>query len=128
MKFVRTKGELLFNYKRVPGAPTTNNDQELFYKQLKHFLRRVVGHAAANVYLLAHGERTVFVNPAENFEGIVEILRAIDYSAAREKIASERKARDRMSLLMHLPERWGEKIKKMYQILEDLKHLIPAIT
>lgn len=128
MKFVRTKGELLFNYKRVPGAPTTNNDQELFYKQLKHFLRRVVGHAAANVYLLAHGERMVFVNPAETFEGIVEILRAVDYPAAREKISSERKVRDRMSLLMHIPERWGERIKKMYQILEDLKHLIPAIT
>jgi transcriptional regulator with XRE-family HTH domain len=128
MKFVRTKGELLFNYKRVPGAPTTNNDQELFFKQLKHFLRRVVGHAAANVYLLAHGERMVFVNPGETFESILEILRSVDYPAAREKIASERKSRDRMSLLMHIPERWGEKIKKMYQILEELTHLTSAIT
>ena len=128
MKFVRTKGELLFNYKRVPGAPTTNNDQELFFKQLKHFLRRVIGHAAANVYLLAHGERMVFVNPAETFEGIVEILRSVDYPAAREKISSERKSRDRISLLMHTPERWGEKIKKMYQILEELKHPILDIS
>jgi len=52
MKYVGTKGELLFNYKLVPGAPTTNNAQELKIKQLKHFLRRVIGHSAASAFLL----------------------------------------------------------------------------
>ncbi|MHA1618922.1 MAG: hypothetical protein ACTSVZ_06530, partial [Promethearchaeota archaeon] len=39
MKFIRTKGEMLFNFKKVEGAPTTNNSHELKFKQLKHFLR-----------------------------------------------------------------------------------------
>jgi hypothetical protein len=121
MKFVRTKGDLLFNYKRVPGAPRTNNKHELTYMQLKHFLRRVIGQAAANTYLLAHGERMVFVNPAESFDGIVGILRTMNYAAAREKIAKERKSRDRLSVVMHNPEKWEEKIKKMYKILKDLE-------
>ncbi|MHA1620448.1 MAG: hypothetical protein ACTSVZ_14320, partial [Promethearchaeota archaeon] len=38
-KFIRTKGEMLFNFKKVEGAPTTNNSHELKFKQLKHFLR-----------------------------------------------------------------------------------------
>ncbi|MHA1731282.1 MAG: hypothetical protein ACTSU5_05030 [Promethearchaeota archaeon] len=78
MKFVRTKGEHLFNYKRVPGAPTTNNSHELQYKQLEHLLRRANGHSAANEYLLARGERLVFVNPGEAFEDIDAILQGVD--------------------------------------------------
>ncbi len=71
MMFVGTKGELLFNYRLVDGAPTTNNGQELKIKQLKHFLRRVIGHATASAFLLAHGERLLFVNPKENASGIL---------------------------------------------------------
>jgi len=121
VKFVRTKGELLFNFKRVPGAPRTNNKHELSYMQLKHFLRRVIGEAAANAYLLAHGERMVFVNPAETFEGIVDILRNMDYAAAREKIASERIPRGRLPIVMHNPEKWAEKIKSLLEHLQQLE-------
>jgi hypothetical protein len=128
MKFVRTKGVLLFNYRRVSGAPRTNNDLELCYKQLKHFLRRVIGQAAANAYLLAHGERMVFVNPAENFNGILAILQAVDQPAARKMIAQGRRSRDRMSLVMHNPEKWEEKINKIYQILEGLEYRITTVS
>src|SRR5271157_324843 len=120
-KFVRTKGAQLFNYKRVPGAPTTNNMLELRYKQMKHFLRRVVGFAAASVYLLAHGGRLIFVDPAESYAGILEILRGMDYEAARAIINQERKARDRIGVVMHDPARWELKLKRMHQILEDLE-------
>jgi hypothetical protein len=34
MKFVDTKGELLFNFKTIDGGPRTNNSHELFYKQI----------------------------------------------------------------------------------------------
>ncbi len=53
MKYVRTKGEMKLNFKRVQGAPTTNNFHELKFKQLKHFLRRVIGFASAKRYLLS---------------------------------------------------------------------------
>ncbi len=121
MKFVGTKGELLFNYKLVPGAPTTNNAHELKYKQLKHLLRRVVGFTAASTYLLAHGERLVFVDPKEKFAGILAILKSGDYSAAQKTIAGERKPSDRLALLLHAPEKWEKHLQAMYLLLEDLK-------
>ncbi len=121
MKFVGTKGELLFNYKLVPGAPTTNNAHELKYKQLKHLLRRVVGFTAASTYLLAHGERLVFVDPTEKFASILAILKSVDYAEVQKTIAGERKSSDRLTLLLHAPEKWEEHLKAMYLLLEDLK-------
>ncbi len=117
MKFVESKGEHLFNYKVVEGAPTTNNDHALSYKQLKHFLRRVIGHAAANAYLLAHGERIVYVNPAETFEEITKILKSTDTVTARKSIAAERNARDSLLYVIHDPERWEDKINGIGQLL-----------
>ncbi|MHA1732525.1 MAG: hypothetical protein ACTSU5_11310, partial [Promethearchaeota archaeon] len=120
MKFVRTKGEHLFNYKRVPGAPTTNNSHELQYKQLKHLLRRVIGHAAASEYLLAHGERLVFVNPGENFEEILSILRDVDQAGARRQVAAERKSRESMTYVVHDKDKWEKFLKKIQEMADNL--------
>ncbi len=120
MKFVRTKGEHLFNYKRVPGAPTTNNSHELHYKQLKHLLRRVIGHAAANEYLLAHGERMVFVNPGESSTGIVEILREVDQTEARRQIAAERKSRESMVYIIHDEDKWADFLEHLQMLAARL--------
>ncbi len=119
MKFVGTKGELLFNYKLVEGAPTTNNGQELKIKQLKHFLRRVIGHAAASSFLLAHGERLLFVNPKENASGILEILRSVDYCDAQKRIAAERNPRNCLPLLVHRPEDWDSFLRETSLLMED---------
>jgi len=82
-KYVETKGELLFNYKRIEGAPKTNNLHELSFKQLKHFLRKIIGFRTAKSYLLSHGEHIIFVDPRESFEVILEILKTMDFKKAR---------------------------------------------
>ncbi len=119
MKFVGTKGDLLFNYKIVEGVPTTNNGQELKNKQLKYFLRRVIGHSAASAFLLAHGERLLFVNPKESAVGILNILRSIDFSEVQKRIAAARNPRDRLPLLVHRPEEWESFLKDTSLLLED---------
>jgi len=123
-KYLENKGALLFNYKRIEGAPKTNNSHELAFKQLKHFLRRVIGFQTANHYLLSHGERIVFVNPHESFKGILEILKKMDHQKARKLIRSERTSRDSIRYILHDPERWAIKIeeltKKLKILLESL--------
>ncbi|MHA1731858.1 MAG: hypothetical protein ACTSU5_07935 [Promethearchaeota archaeon] len=94
-------GEHLFNYKRVPGGPTTNNSHELQYKQLEHLLRRAIGHSAANEYLLACGERPVFVNPGEAFEDIDAIIQEVDQGDARRQVAAGRKSREGLTYVVH---------------------------
>ncbi|MFO8018640.1 MAG: hypothetical protein R6U96_08395, partial [Promethearchaeia archaeon] len=59
-KYMETKGELLFNYKRIKGAPKTNNLHELSFKQLKHFLRKIIVFARQNLIFYLT-ENTLFL-------------------------------------------------------------------
>lgn len=119
-KYVETKGDLLFNYKRIEDAPKTNNLHELSFKQLKHFLRRIIGFRTAKSYILSHGEHIIFVDPQESFEGILEILRAMDYKKARELIRSGRTSRDSIRFVMHDLKRWNSKLQVLKQTADEL--------
>ena len=112
-KFVRTKGVQLFNYRLIPDAPRTNNDQELAFKQLKHLLRRTIGYNAAGNYLLAHGDRMLFVKPDEPFQNIVEILKLVDWITGRKQIQAERTSRTAIMHVMHDPELWLNEMKQL---------------
>ncbi len=66
--------------------------------------------------------RIVFVKPAENFEGILEIGKNIDHREARKLIESERISRSSIRLFFHDPNKWGSKLeefkKKWMELLE----------
>jgi hypothetical protein len=127
MKYVRTKGKMLFNFKKIEDAPTTNNNHELKYKQLKHFLRRVIGFASAKRYLLSHGERIVFIKMDETLANIKIILQNTDFGAARKLIADERIPRNSLPNLMHNTDKWDEKIDQLKQILSNFKDPLKII-
>lgn len=121
MKYVKTKGEQLFNYKDVEGAPRTNNSHELKYKQLKHMLRRIIGFSAANSFLLSHGERIVYVNPSESFDGIIDILSNIDHEAARKSIRKSRKSQDALRIVIHDAAGWERQMDELAAKLSNLR-------
>lgn len=120
--FVGTKGAKLFTYRTLPDAPRTNNSQELSFKQLKHFLRRVLGYETAGAYLFAHGERMLFVNPTESFFTILEILKTLDWSRAKQRVNAERVSRNVIMHVMHDPDRWIKELqclKEKWALLKD---------
>ncbi|MHA1341166.1 MAG: hypothetical protein ACTSRZ_14230 [Promethearchaeota archaeon] len=119
-KFIATKGKLLFNYRRVKGAPRTNNAHELRYKQLKHFLRRVIGQTLANHFLLTHGERLVFVNPDEPEVAIEKMLRAVNFVEARALVAKERCVRESLDYIIHRAQRWRDYITELWVMLGEV--------
>lgn len=119
-KYVETKGELLFNFKRIEGAPKTNNLHELSFKQLKHFIRKIIGFRTAKSYLLSHGEYIIFVDPQECFDGILDIFKNMDYKKARELIRSERTSRDSIRFVMHDLIRWNLKLQDLKQKANEL--------
>lgn len=123
-KFVQTKGAKLFNYRRIPDAPRTNNGQELAFKQLKHLLRRTIGYSAAGAYLFAHGERMLFVQPNEPFPKIVEHLKLGDWVTGRKKVRAERISRSAIIHVMHDPARWLNEmtvLQKKWALLKKRK-------
>ena len=121
VKYIETKGKLLFNYRTIPGAPSTNNFQELKFKQLKHFLRRVIGHDAAKDYLMVHGERILFVNPRESREKILAIFKNCNQHEARKEIRAKRRSMDRWAIIMHNRIIWEDKIQKLHDYICSLE-------
>lgn len=122
--YLKDKGDLLFNFKRIEGAPHTNNSHELAFKQLKHFIRRIIGFRTANYYLLTHGERIIFVNRSESFEGILEILITMDHQKARELIRSERTSRGNIRFIIHDPQKWALNLEYLKQKCKELLELL----
>ena len=121
-KYIATKGKLLMNYRQVPGAPNTNNFQELEFKSIKYILRRILGYSAAKEYLYAHGERILFVNPNEPKTNIQVILQNTDQRAARELIRTERKSRDGWVKILRDKKRWDEILAKIDTFIEEISH------
>ncbi len=121
VKFVNTKGELLFNYRNVEGAPRTNNDHELFFKQLKHMLRKTIGFGAASSFLLGHGERIVYVKIDESTDNIKKIFMNMDLEKARGMISSERKSRDMLQYIMHDDDKWNDNMEMIRKLLHGLR-------
>ena len=120
-KYIETKGERLFIHRDVKGAPRTNNNHELEHLRLKHLLRRTIGHGAASYYLLGHGSHMMFVNLQERPEGIKKILQGMDLSLAKKIIAEEKNSRTTISIIMHVRDKWKEKVAGLQDYLMDLK-------
>ncbi len=55
------------------------------------------------------------MDPDEKFEGILEILRTMDFKKARKSIRSERTARDSIRLIMHNFREWKLKLRELRQ-------------
>jgi len=121
IKFIDTKGAMIFNYRKISDAPTTNNFQELKFKQLKHYLRRVIGHSAAKEYLMVHGERIVFVQPNESRENILEIMKSGDQVAARLEITDNRRSLDSWIIVMHNRVKWAKKLEGISDYIAGLE-------
>ena len=111
--FVETKGRKLFTYRALPDAPRTNNSQEIAFKQLKHLLRRTIGYESAGAYLLAHGEYMLFVNPEESFSGIIDILKALDWTTIKQRVTAERTSHNMIVHIMHDPDRWKKELGQL---------------
>jgi hypothetical protein len=120
-KYVETKGERLFAHRRIKEAPRTNNKHELEHLKVKHILRRTIGHAAASYYLLVHGAQLVFVNPEEKPDYIKKILREMDVDAAKKVIAANKRSRNATSIIMHVKDKWKEKMARLRERFLNLK-------
>ena len=120
-KYAETKGKLLFNYRTIPNAPTTNNFQELQFKQLKYAIRRMIGHQNAKSFFVTHGEAIVYVDPDESLDGIRQILENCNQSTLREEIKSNRRSLNSWNLVIHDQIRWTQKMKEIDDFIQSLE-------
>lgn len=67
IKAVRHRWWGVFTCYRIPNVPSSNNDLETFFKDLKHHQRRITGRKSVREFILRYGPCAAFIDYAESF-------------------------------------------------------------
>ena len=84
---IRNRWWGLFTCYRVPGLPSTNNDQETFFNHLKQGQRRISGRKSVHEFVLRYGVYAAYMDPRETFDQLLERLRQVstaEFQSARQ--------------------------------------------
>ena len=71
VKAVRNRWWGLFTCYRVPNVPSSNNDLETFFKDMKHHQRRITGRKSVHEFILRYGPFAAFIDYAES--GMIQV-------------------------------------------------------
>jgi flagellar biosynthesis chaperone FliJ len=89
VKAVRHRWWGLFTCYRVSNVPSSNNDLETFFKDMKHHQRRITGRKSVHEFILRYGPFAAFIDYAESFDDLLARLRQVkskDFKQARQAL------------------------------------------
>ena len=87
VKAVRHRWWGLFTCYRISNVPSSNNDLETFFKDMKHHQRRITGRKSVQDFILRYGPFAAFIDYAESFDDLLARLRRVkpkDFKQARQ--------------------------------------------
>ena len=85
-KAVRHRWWGLFTCYRVSNVPSSNNDLETFFRDLKHHQRRITGRKSVREFILRYGPFAAYIDYAESFDDLLTRLSQVrhdDFVIAR---------------------------------------------
>lgn len=89
LKAVRHRWWGLFTCYRVSHVPSSNNDLETFFKDMKHHQRRITGRKSVHEFILRYGSFAAFIDYAESFDDLLTRLHQVqteDFKQARQTL------------------------------------------
>ncbi|MEK7439755.1 MAG: hypothetical protein AABZ78_03080, partial [Chloroflexota bacterium] len=89
VKSIRHRWWGLFTCYRVSNVPSSNNDLETFFKDMKHNQRRITGRKSVHEFILRYGPFAAFIDYAESFDDLLTRLRQVkpkDFKQARQAL------------------------------------------
>lgn len=121
VKAVRHRWWGLFTCYRIPNVPSSNNDLETFFKDLKHHQRRITGRKSVREFILRYGPFAAFIDYAESFDDLLARLRQVqfeDYVQARRALQKVETRLKKLHRFRHHPNefyrdletRWGKAV------------------
>ena len=118
VKAVRHRWWGLFTCYRIPNVPSSNNDLETFFKDLKHRQRRITGRQSVRAFILRYGAFAAFLDCAESFDELLTRLRQVqceDYVHARQAL---QKVETRLKMLhrfRHHPDEFYRNLETRWE-------------
>jgi hypothetical protein len=124
-KTVRHRWWGLFTCYRISNVPSSNNDLETFFRDLKHHQRRITGRKSVREFILRYGPFAAFIDYAESFEDLLTRLRQVrheDFVTARQALRTIETRLKKLYRFRHHPDeyyldletRWGKAVSPPY--------------
>ncbi len=107
VKAVRHRWWGLFTCYRVSNVPSSNNDLETFFKDMKHHQRRITGRKSVQEFILRYGPFAAFIDYAESFDDLLARLRQVkseDFKQARQALQKVQLRLKKLYRFRHHPD------------------------
>lgn len=109
LKAVRNRWWGLFICYRVSNVPSSNNDLETFFKDIKHHQRRITGRKSVREFILRYGPFAAFIVYAESFDDLLARLRQVkpaDFKQARQALRKIQLRLKKLYRFRHHPDEY----------------------
>ncbi len=118
VKAVRHRWWGLFTCYRIPDVPSSNNDLETFFKDLKHHQRRISGRKSVREFILRYGPFAAFIDYAESFDDLLRRLRQVKFEEfvhARQALQKVETRLKKLHRFRHHPEEYYRDLETRWE-------------
>jgi len=118
LKAVRNRWWGLFICYRVSNVPSSNNDLETFFKDMKHHQRRITGRKSVHEFILRYGPFAAFIDYAESFDDLLARLRQVKPAAFKQARQALQKIQMRLKKLYrfrHHPDEYYRDLETRWE-------------
>jgi len=109
MKAIRNRWWGLFTCYQVSNVPSSNNDLETFFKDMKHHQRRITGRKSVQEFILRYGPFAAFIDYVEAFDDLLARLRQVkpeDFKQARQALQKVQLRLKKLYRFRHHPDEY----------------------
>lgn len=118
VKAVRHRWWGLFTCYQIANVPSSNNDLETFFKDMKHHQRRITGRKSVQEFILRYGPFAAFIDYSESFDDLLVRLRQVkstDFKQARQALQKVQLRLKKLYRFRHHPDLYFRDLEKRWE-------------
>ena len=118
VKAVRHRWWGLFTCYQITNVPSSNNDLETFFKDMKHHQRRITGRKSVHDFILRYGPFAAFIDYAESFDDLLLRLRQVqpdDFNQARQALRKVEMRLKKLYRFRHHPDEYYRDLETRWE-------------
>jgi chorismate mutase len=118
VKAVRHRWWGLFTCYLVSNVPSSNNDLETFFRDMKHHQRRITGRKSVHEFILRYGPFAAFIDYAETFDELLARLRQVkpeDFKQARQALRKVETRLKKLYRFRHHPDEYYRDLETRWE-------------
>jgi hypothetical protein len=118
VKAVRHRWWGLFTCYQISNVPSSNNDLETFFRDMKHHQRRITGHRSVHDFILRYGPFAAFIDYAESSDDLLARFRQVkseDFKQARQALRKIETRLKELYRFRHHPDEYYRELESRWE-------------